>query len=323
MFGKFCTSITTQPTSDSPWLALALDMDECVMNPSYVETRRQLLEQKGALSLDEEEQILISCNAPALEMIARKAAHHYERLYLLFGSKRQDFAIDHLNNRLKGTLSGFIALQLITRHLKSLLPNMPVELLSFAMADLSVGPAASTDNIGVTCDLALEHLQGNPHSRHPQWGGIESGKRTLTYAHAHLLAVLRKKEGRTNQIVYALIDDGLGIRQQCTEFVTLCPQNLPAKIQFNFIDYSGVNTGELETKLSPQPSHLVGTLNGLGDLDLNFMGTLRSIEQSVSTPEVWPQESFHYRDLRFDNPLDLHLLINSVKQGISNNSFNS
>lgn len=303
MFQKSCTT-NKQNKAQSYWLALALDMDDCFMHQSYINARQAQIAAKGTdLTMEEEEALFIRENKPALDRIVLHTRNHYKRLYLLLGTKRQDLSIDELNSRLRGTISAFHGLEMITRYLKSQLPAMPVKQLNFAMADTATG------QIGMTYERALNYLKGKDQNPQPQWEGVDSDKLTITYAHAHLLAQEQEYageplNGESEQIIYALIDDNEPIRDKMRGFVRQNPLQFPQGMGFLAINYSDADPVDLDELAAPTDVRY-----GTGEPDEYFMETISSIEETYAVESCWPEQNYNYRSLSFNNARHAHDLI--------------
>lgn len=296
----FSKSTEKPPVSQLPWLALGLDMDGCFMSNEYCKARLKMIAEKNRpLTMEEEANLLISSNEAALKIIVNKIAGYYSRLYILSGTKRQDFKTDQVNNDIHGTISSFQALEIITNYFQNALPTMQVELLNFLMADTSIGSQADEENIGVTFSRALEELNGAKNIEHPNWNGIQSDKFTQVYAHSQLLARKWELEYQSKlNILYCLIDDMDDIHTNLTSFIRSYPKNFPLNMAYNFIQYSQDSTDELATKLN-HTSAQFDDLIGMGEVDVNFMRTLRSMEESLGYERSY--KDYNYRELAFDD----------------------
>lgn len=305
MFSKTSKKIDPNPNQKS-WLALALDMDECFLNIAYRAQRQLLIKTQGPLTLEQEEELFISCNLKALDTIVQVAEDYYKRVFLLLGSKRQDKQTDELNNRLKGTISSPLAMNFITKYLCTHLSTTPVALLQFAMADCSIGEDAALGNIGLTFDDMLQ--QGDEPG--PEWGGIDASKQTIAYAHSHYLGWIRAEAKEENtEVVYALVDDGINILIEGAKAIAENPAHYPAKLKFRHVFYNGENCEELASKLLPN----IPSLAGCGEVDANFMGTLRALEETHANQQSWPEQDFHYLNLSFDNTAQFHQAIRMAR----------
>jgi len=81
------------------WLALAFDMDGCVFSDDYLDARIELLSRRNTQPyIEEEKELLLRFNKTMLDTIIASAKGNYTRLYVLSGTKRQDFATDQLNS---------------------------------------------------------------------------------------------------------------------------------------------------------------------------------------------------------------------------------
>jgi len=276
------------------WLALAFDMDGCVFSDDYLDARIELLSRRNTPpDIEEEKELLLRFNKTMLDTIIASAKGNYTRLYVLSGTKRQDFATDQLNSKSNISISAFHAPGILIEYMKEQLPDQHIEFIPFYMADIIAGNAASRDNIGMTFKAALRALDGEQDVEHAIWAGMEHKKWTLTYSHAHLLAAMAEIELQMipHTIHYRLIDDDQFILQGLTDFTQTCSHHFPASVRMEFLEHS--------TNVPLTIMDAAQVINGTGIANGEFMSVINSLHTIHGEDSYSGADNFYFRQLNF------------------------